>query len=443
MRRLTLIAISGGLAAIIAVGLAAYLYERPSVLRVAAPRGSDDQAILAAAAQEFAQGREQVRLKLVAVDNLAESSRAFEDERVDLAVVRSDVAMPPSGQTVVIMHHNAALLLSPAQAGIRSIDDLRGRKVGILQDAQAGAAGNLALLDTALAQYEVPPGSVRRTPLTLADMPKALERKEIDAVLAVGVPGSPSLTEAVAAFARAGRGQPIFVPIAEAKAIAQRAPNFESVEVLRGAFGGAQPKPAANFETLGTSTRLVARHSLSNEIVGDLTELLLAARPKIAAEVPSANRIEAPPRDKGVAMPVHPGALAYLNDEEESFFEKYSDFIYLGAMLLSLLGTGLAALATRFSHRQSADIDRILQRLVEIVRTARCVERLDALDDFEREADELLALALALDSAHGLSGNRLTATSLALNQVRHAIAERRQSFSTAVRAPFTPRIVRE
>jgi hypothetical protein len=79
--------------------------------------------------------------------------------------------------------------------------------------------------------------------------------KEIDALLAVGVSGSDGLAEAINAVATAGGGQPIFLPIAEAKAIAQRSPAFEGVEVLRGAFGGAQPKPATDFETLGVKAR--------------------------------------------------------------------------------------------------------------------------------------------------------------------------------------------
>jgi hypothetical protein len=101
--------------------------------------------------------------------------------------------------------------------------------------------------------------------------------------------------------------------LAEAKAIAQRSPAFEGVEVMRGAFGGAQPKPAEDFVTLGVSTRLVARNSLGNEVVGALTRLLLAARPAIPARIPIANRIEAPAADKGAALPVHPGALAFLD----------------------------------------------------------------------------------------------------------------------------------
>jgi len=446
MRRLTLLAIIGGLAVIAALSLGVYLYQRPSVLRVAVTRDSDDQAILAAASQEFAQHREPVRLKVLVFDTLAECARAFEDDRADLAVVRSDISMPTSGQTVLIMHRNAVFLLGTAQSAVRSVDDLRGRKVGVLQGGQGESAGNQTLLDAALAQYDISSASVKRQNLSLEELPGALRRKEVDAVLAVEPLGSESLTQAVATLSQAGRGQPAFIPIAEAKAIAQRRSNLESIEIVRGVFGGAQPKPAATYETLGVSTRLIAQHSLNNETVGALTELLLSSRPTLASRVPMANRIEAPATDKGAALPVHPGVLAYLNDEEQTVFEKYGDVFYIGAMALSLLGTALAAIAARFSRRQSADIENILQRLLEIVKAARCVEHADALDEIEKEADELLALALAGDSGKELSVYRLTATNLALNQVRHAIAEKRQSFTSAgsrVPVPFAPRVVRD
>ena len=62
-----------------------------------------DQQVLSAAAYEFAQAREQIGLKLALVDSLAESARAFEDQRVDLAIVRGEhIAMPVDGQTVLI-----------------------------------------------------------------------------------------------------------------------------------------------------------------------------------------------------------------------------------------------------------------------------------------------------------------------------------------------------
>lgn len=442
MRRLILAAIIAFLTATAVTAAAIYYYQRPTILHVAVPREGDDQAILAAAAQEFAKNREAVRLKLVMADNFAESSRALEEGRADLAIVRSDIAMPPSGQTVLIMRRNAALLFAPAQSELRDINDLEGRRIGILQPGPAGKVDNQALLDAALAQYEIPLHSVRRRSLTLAELRRAMEHKEIDAVFAVGVPGSEGLTQAVNAISSAAHGPPVFLPIAEAKAIAQRSPAFESVEIVRGAFGGAQPKPGADFETLGVSTRLVAKSSLSNGVAGELTRLMLAARPAVATRIPIANRIEAPPTDKDAALPVHPGALAFLDDEEESFFEQYGDFFYIGAMSLSLLGTALAAAAAKLS-KPTSEPDRILRRLIELAAAARRAEHADALDDYEEEADELLGLALAPDVINGLSANRLGALDLALNQLRHIIAERRRSLATVARPHFVPRIVRE
>jgi ABC-type nitrate/sulfonate/bicarbonate transport system substrate-binding protein len=177
MRRLIFGIIILGLAAIAA---AVYYFEGRTVLRIAIPRDSDDQAIMAAAALDFAENRESIRLKLVAVENLAESSRALEEGHADLAIVRSDIAMPPSGQTVLIMRRNAAVLFAPAQSGLRTIGDLRGHKVGILQTMPTGKLDNQFLLDTALAQYDVPPASVRRVFLTVAELARAIEHKEID-----------------------------------------------------------------------------------------------------------------------------------------------------------------------------------------------------------------------------------------------------------------------
>jgi TRAP-type uncharacterized transport system substrate-binding protein len=443
MHRFVVATIIGSFALIATAGVVLDYLERPTILRVAVPRDSDDQAILAAATRSFAESREAIRLKLVTVEDLAQSARALEEGHADLAVVRSDLAMPPRGQTVLIMRRNAVLILAPTQSGLHEIEELRLHKIGVLQGPSAGEADNQLLLDTVLAQYDVPVEAVQRVSLTASEVSRALADKKIDALLAVGVSGSDGLAEAVNAVATAGGGQPIFLPIAEAKAIAQRSPAFEGVEVLRGAFGGAQPKPATDFETLGVSTRLVARNSLGNALAGALTRLMLAARPSIAATVPIANRIETPPADKAAPLPVHPGALAFLDDEEKSFFDQYTDIFYIGAMCLSVLGTAMAAAMARLKRQTAPDTDRILNRLIELIKEARSAKHGDALDGCEEEADDLLQLTLALDMVHGLSPNRVGAIDLALNQLRHLTSDRRQNLATPARTHFVPRVVND
>src|SRR4029453_1136710 len=153
MGRFVFVTIIGSLALIATAGVALVYFERPTILRVAVPRGSDDQAILAAATRSFAEGREDIRLKLVTVGDLAQSAYALEQGHADLAVVRSDLAMPPRGQTVLIMRRNAALLVAPAQSGLQEIEELRSHKIGVLRGPSAGKTDNQLLLDTVLAQY--------------------------------------------------------------------------------------------------------------------------------------------------------------------------------------------------------------------------------------------------------------------------------------------------
>ena len=321
---------------------------------------------------------------------------------------------------------------------MNSVADLRGKKIGIVHDALLSHAANLNLLNTTLAQYDIPDSAVGTVILSVGEIEKALVSKEIDAVLAFGMPGSDKLSEAVAAVTRASSGKPVFISVPESEGIAQRSPNYESIEIVRGLFPGAAPQPIKSFHTLGVSTRLVARSTLNDTVVGDLTRILLAARPRLALRVPVAARIVAPETDKGAVLPVHPGAAAYLDDEAESFFEKYSDAFYIGAMVLSVLGSAVAALASRVSQLQREGTGEAIRRLLDILREAREADHLSELDLLEREADVILAQSL---TPKGSNGPDLGALSLAVDQVRHAIEERRKVLMASPKAAFEPRLI--
>jgi TRAP-type uncharacterized transport system substrate-binding protein len=346
MRRTVLIAIAGCLATAAIVALAGYFWERPTSLRVAVTRDTDDFRLMGAIAHVFTKEHESIRLKLNPVNDAAASAAALEAGEADLAVVRSDIAMPPSGQTLVILHRNAAVIIVPAGSPIARISDLRGHKIGIVKGPSSGP-GNLHLLETILAQYDIAPDMIEPVTLRGFEVFTALEQKRIEAVMAVGVTGDARLNDVVSAVAQAGKGAPTFLAVQEARAIAQRTPSVESLDVVRGAFGGDPPKPAGNFETLAVTVRLVARSTLKDSIASDITRALFADRLSIAQREPLASRIEAPSTDKDTALPTHPGTAAYIDGEEQTFFERYSDFIYIGAMLLSVVGSAAAALAIR------------------------------------------------------------------------------------------------
>ncbi len=408
--------------ALVATALLAYQWlGQPTTLRVAVgPAGSEDARLMAAVAQSLARTHEEVRLRLVPTSGVAESARMAEIGRADLAVVRSDVGIPASTQTVAILHRDAALLLA-TDPSLSSVPDLRGKRIGIVRNP----AANLRLLASLLAHYDVPADAVTTVPLGDGqEAGEALREGKVDAVLTVSPLIGRTAGDVVASIGRTG-GTPAFVPIGEAAVLARRWPALESVEIARGTFGGTPPRPAETVTTVGVSHRLVAQARLADSVVSELTRLLFVIRPALAVEVPLANQIEAPETSKSASLPVHPGAQAYYEGEVESFFERYGDWFYLLVMCVSILGSAAATLVSRAANRSRARDMALLRQLLAIVRASRDVEDELELSDLERQADEILAEALARAGTGAIDNAGVAAFTLGLDQARRAIAERR------------------
>ena len=385
----------------------------------------------------MARQHEPVRLRVVGLDNPAAAAAAFNAGDVDLAVARTDIDLPKDGQTLVILHRSSAMLIAPAGSQIASVNDLKGKRIGVLAMAP-GAMANLKLLDDILARYGFATNATVRAPLTLSELPAALADERFDAYFAVGPQGFGLLANAVNVIANASDAAPVFVPMSEGRAIAQVSPTLEAYDTPRGAFGGAPPRPARDVPTISVTSRLIARQSLSDTLAGDVARIILDNRQTIAATAPSANLMETPSTDKGVALPTHAGAAAWIDGDQNSFMDKYSDYLYLGAMVLSVLASAAAALASRISAEGHAHVETafedLLARVLEGIGRARACGSHDELDRLERDADSLLGDALRTGRApgRGLDPARAATVGLGLDQLRAAIAARRQALDSAL-----------
>jgi hypothetical protein len=236
-------------------------------------------------------------------------------------------------------------------------------------------------------------------------------------------PSAPGL-----ALVRAAWGaEPVFIPIREAEALAQRVPAIETGEIVRGAFGGDPPKPAEALTTISVTHRLVADQRLDEQAVAEVTRRILSQRVALASEVPQMQGMEAPSTARDAALPVHPGAIAFLDGNERTFFDRYGDWFYLGVMALSLFGSAGAAMLSQASLARRRTAMQGLTRVVSMIGQAREASSIAAIEEIEREADGILAAALDdmarqhIDEA-GLSGYRL-----AMDQLGRAVAERRRT----------------
>jgi hypothetical protein len=65
-------------------------------------------------------------------------------------------------------------------------------------------------------------------------------------------------------------------------------------------------------------------------------------------------------------LPVHPGVVAYLNSGEQSFFDEFQKYFYLGGMVLSVAGSAIALLVGRLNRKKSESDLRQIDRLIEL-----------------------------------------------------------------------------
>lgn len=165
----------------VALGAVAWQYaQRPSVLRVAVgPIGSEDVRLVAGIAQYLAREKAPYRFRMVLADNPQDAAKRLDDGTVDLAVIRSDLAVPVEGLTAMVLRRAFAILITSADSRIERVTDLRGRTVGVTRNAP----GNVAFLQTILAHYELPRDSVKFQLIETAERGQALKDGTVDAVL--------------------------------------------------------------------------------------------------------------------------------------------------------------------------------------------------------------------------------------------------------------------
>jgi TRAP transporter TAXI family solute receptor len=415
-----LLAISGVAASIF------YVLNQPKTLRLAVgPIGSEDARMAAGFVQGLNREKSSVRVKLVLTEGSEESAKRIDSGKADLAIVRADIALPAQADTALITRRSFPFFITSKDTAIGRIADIRGRRIGVVRNP----AGNMALLKHVLAQYEVKPEEVEFVGLNQDEVVPAAKERRIDAFFSINAVGSRTNNEGLSKLRSAWGEDPVLIPIREADAIAARDRSIETGEIVRGALGGDPPRPSENLPTISVTSRLMAAQSLDDNLVGELVKQILGLRLTLAAELPAIQGLETPSTDKDAPLPVHSGAAAFIDGEQETFFEQYGDWFYLAVMGLSMLGTGGAAILSRESsarrQRAMSGLDELLALLPEI-RT--CENELE-LPRFEQQADAILIRVLSDFAKGDLDGSGLAAYRLVMDQVGRAVAERQRGMA--------------
>jgi len=122
---------------------------------------------------------------------------------------------------------------------------------------------------------------------------------------------------------------------------------------------------------------------------------------------------------------VHPGAAAFVDGEEKSFLDRYSDYIWWGLMALSAMGSAGAWFAGYLKKDERNNNSSLRERMLEMIAAARRSDSTEELDAMQSEADDILRDTLHCYEHGAIDEGALTAFNIALDQFHNAVADRR------------------
>ncbi len=300
----------------------------------------------------------------------------------DFGLIQSDTAVQPNTLVVARLFPEAFHLVAREDAGISSVSDLKGRRVGLMPQG----SGSNALFAHLLRHYEVPFDALSIVYGTLPEHADAIALGEIDAFFMVIALGNDTIEDIIE------RTPTQLVPIEQAEAIALFDPALSAAIVPTGTYSGDRPVPASPIPVVTVQSLLAARGGLDDATVETITRALFENRQRMVRQIPQAAFVAAPTEEDRLAFGVHPGAELYYSQDDPFFIVEYAEPMALGVTALALLVSGLwqariwlaGARKNRADHYNLAIVDIIGRAELASTETEFARIRRELFDIFEK-----------------------------------------------------------
>jgi uncharacterized protein len=262
----------------------------------------------------YAQLMPDIRIELVETSGSVGNIQGLQDAVVDIGLSQAGIAymayngrLRESGQAMrgirgmAILNSSAVQLLVGPGSTLRSMDELRGRRVGVGPDG-SGAA----VIAQALVHGYFSPGDVHEVGASVPQTNSMLLENALDAAFTVSSVPNDDAKRLTAAGAR-------LIPI--------RGPGVDRLRTMY-PFFRAEVIPAGSYHgmdqpvlTLSVDVVLLTRVGLDDALVRRLTDGLFRMLPQLSAELPFLKGM-APERAPATPVPLHPGAALYYRERE-------------------------------------------------------------------------------------------------------------------------------
>jgi TRAP-type uncharacterized transport system substrate-binding protein len=363
-----------------------------------------------------------LRLKIVPNPDNAKALAQFDRKQADLAVLRTDARIPSRARALAILEHDVLLLMSPGSKKIKSLAELKKKKIAVMADGDNNAAFVRHIL-------EIPDGPEASSRVQMAPPNSTLDQLfssgGYGAVIAIAHASAIVKDKTFEQYAR--RTAFTLNAIDESKALIRRNPDISEETLATGMLSSAPAIPDDDLDTIGLQWLLVAQSRMSTTTAEDLARTIYENKADLALENGFASKIEPANVDKDAFIIAHQGAAEYINDDTKSFMDRYSDLLYLGAGALSIIGSifvGLYTKVTRVAPEKASELATAILDIGERIAHAATMDALDALQD---ELETILRGAVIGLRDGTISSDGLDTFKLGYEFVRDEIGMRRES----------------
>ena len=160
------------------------------------------------------------------------------------------------------------------------------------------------------------------------------------------------------------------------------------------------------------------------------TQLKFVTKAKLAPTFPQVGSIEVPDTAVGIALPFHPGATAYYNGDPPNLLEMFEDYVYLMAIIGSVIGAVVAWILSAWRRALSPDQEQLL-RLLAIVQDVPTADP-DTLEALDKEVEAIHACAVERGAHEAIEPEQFQVVSQVVTEVRqvHRQASHRTALSS-------------
>jgi TRAP-type uncharacterized transport system substrate-binding protein len=363
------------------------------------------------------------RLALKIIPN-ADNSKAlaqFDRKLADLAVLRTDGKIPPRARSLAILEHDVLILISPGDKKIKSLAELKKKKIALLTNF----GGNLAFVRNAL---DIPDDKEASARLQLAP-PKST----VDKLFAAGYGAVIAVDHASAIvkdknFEQAAKRAPFTVnAIDESAALSRRYPGISEETLATGQLSSTPQIPDDDLDTVGLHWLLVGQAAIPANTAGELARTIYENKAELALDDGFASKIEPAEVDKSAFVAAHQGVAEYINDTSKSFLERYSDLMYLGVAALSVIGSLFVALYTKVTRVAPEKASELATAILDIGERVAHAQTMEAIDRLQDELESVLRGVVIGLRDGTISSDGLDTFKLGYEFVRDEIGMRRES----------------